>query len=669
MKAYLYLSLILLSFSACNKDDESASPANPIPTDIKDLNIPAAFNFETDQSINASINVKSLNDASLSGVKINFYTNHPDSNGVLLNSGFTNSNGLLSTQVLVPAYLQNIYVEANMVGFANIQKLPITSSLNLQFGGSLPQRNFKHQIAANTRIPLSGKYYYMGAFNAGKYKGLPLYLENPSDAISQDFLDDVNSSLPEERPVPVHNPQYLTSGNDLDINVLAMSDVWITFVGEGAGYKNSLGYYVYDSSNPPATANDIDSIFIVLPNASLAFSNGELYAGDKVKLGTFPAGKSISWVLFQNAWNGTDVNVNATKFYSRSEFNTVESDPSKRQHTVQLADIGRQLLLNGFEDQTRSISSDNDFNDLIFYVTANPWTGIESGNVPPVTPQSDDDGDGISNESDEFPNDPSRAIVNSFSGTLAYEDLWPSQGDYDFNDMVVDYNVDHIINGDNNIVDIEADWTIRAVGAGFKNGFGFQFTNVDANDISSISGQNLQENLTNTNANGSEANQTKATIIAFDNVYQVISASGSSFINTIPGETTVAPETLTNIISFSTPQSLAQVGLPPYNAFIFANATRGREIHLAGFAPTDLADLSLFGTSSDATNPANEYYYKTSTGLPWAINITESFNYPVEFSPINNAYLNFSAWAVSGGTLQTNWFRDEAGNLDPTFIY
>ncbi len=29
-----------------------------------------------------------------------------------------------------------------------------------------------------------------------------------------------------------------------------------------------------------------------------------------------------------------------------------------------------------------------------------------------------------------------------FTGTLAYEDLWPGKGDYDFNDLVVDYDFD-----------------------------------------------------------------------------------------------------------------------------------------------------------------------------------------------------------------------------------
>ena len=66
-------------------------------------------------------------------------------------------------------------------------------------------------------------------------------------------MDDVDASFPERRPVPQYNPHYLTSGNELDVDVEQRSDVWVTFVAEGAGYRNSLGYYTYNTNNPPAT--------------------------------------------------------------------------------------------------------------------------------------------------------------------------------------------------------------------------------------------------------------------------------------------------------------------------------------------------------------------------------------------------------------------------------
>ncbi len=228
------------------------------------------------------------------------------------------------------------------------------------------------------------------------------------------------------------------------------------------------------------------------------------------------------------------MNVTKTKFYSKNDLNNAESDPTKRQHTVQLADYGRQLLLNGFEDQTRSVGSDNDFNDLVFYITANPWEGKDIEEIPPVTPSDDDDGDGISNEIDDFPTDPTRAIRNTYIGSLAYEDLWPSRGDYDFNDLVIDYEVDNILNGNNLLVDIESDWTIKAVFVGFENGFSIHFENLDTSEIANISGMNLTENIITQNADGTESNQDEARVIIFDNILSAIQSFGSSIPSYLP---------------------------------------------------------------------------------------------------------------------------------------
>lgn len=662
--------LALLIFSACNKDQAPANSPNPsLPDDIRNLQIPPSFNFETAQEVQSRVEVKGLQGQALSGVKVSFYTAHPDFGGRVLARGFTKSNGVLQMPVRVPAHHEQVYVRVHQAGIANIDSARVQPLVNMTFGGSLPQRKMKMGAQAANPIPISGNYYYMGSFNTGNWAGLPYYLEANGDYLSQQFLDDVDASLPEEAPVPSNNPQYLTSGNELDVVITERSDVWVTFVGEGAGYRNSLAYYVFDSNNPPSSPADIDSIFIIFPNTSLLNSSGQLYPGDKVKLGTFDAGKTISWVLFQNAYSGNGVNVNANKFYSNSNFNTNESDPNKRQHTVALSDIGRQLVLIGFEDQTRSISSDNDFNDLIYYVSANPWEGIDVGSLPPVTPTQDSDGDGIADESDDFPNDPSRAVLNTYQGSLAYEDLWPAQGDYDFNDLVLDYDVDHVLNASNQVINIEADWTIKAVGASFKNGFGIEFDNLQPSDISSVSGYDLQENYISLSANGTEAAQSTAAIIAFDNVYNLISTNGGAYINTEAGQPAVNPETISLSIVFSSPTAQSSVGIPPYDPFLIVNGDRGREVHLAGEDPTDLVDQSLLNSLSDASDAGSNYWYKTDNGLPWAIDVSNNFEYPLERAPIDDAYLNFSQWAVSAGSAKTDWFQDNPGYRDNTKIY
>lgn len=663
-----------MGLAACQKDDQAVTqnPSGRAGKDITELRVPDGFNFQTATDVLAQVSIKGLQGQPLGGKRVMFYTENPNHGAQPFAAGLTDPAGMLAMKVRVPAYAEYIYVQAQVAGFHNLEKRAIAPRMEVQFGGTPAPRSGKRAKMGATLagpIPISGKYFYMGGFTTGKNKGLPNYLEPNGDNLSQAFLDEVNASLPERQPVPTHNPSYLATGNELDVVVTKKSEVWITFVSEGAGYQNALGYYVFDSNNPPSSPSQIDSIHVILPNASLSGSGGQLYAGDKVKLGTFPAGKTISWVLFQDAYTGNGVNVNSPKFYSKPSFNNaIESDNSKNQHSVQLADIGRQLLLNGFEDQTRSSRSDNDFNDLIWYVTANPWEGVDIGGIPPTTPSDDDDDDGVGNEGDDYPNDPSRAVRNTYTGTLAYEDLWPSQGDYDFNDLVVDYRVEHVLNSGNDLVEINADWTVKAIGASYSNGFGFQFAQTAPGAVAAITGQSLSEGIVNTNANGTESGQSKATVIVFENGRNVMPRT-AGFINTEPGSTPVAPQTVSTQVTFTAPQNQPQVGLPPYDAFIFVNGNRGREVHLSGKQPTALADNSLFGTADDASNPVNGDTYQNAQNLPWAIHVAGGFKHPEEKTPITSAYNFFAQWATSGGSQYADWFTDQAGFRNPAELY
>lgn len=492
-KRFIYSFIAVFALWSCSSNiEEQVETIEPttVSGGIKDLQVPANFNFKTTTAVSLDIDVKSLKDKALARVKVSFFTAHPDLGGKYIASAYTNNSGKVTTSIQLPTYVEEVFVQVHAARFANQQTVAVSTNISLDFGGTPPTRRPDFSAKNSTdRIHIKDNFYYMGDYSKGSGNGLPAYLEPQGEDLTQAFLNDVNASLPEQRPVPTYNPQYLTTGNELDVFVKETSDVWVTFVTEGAGYRNSLGFYVFDTNNPPSSVSEIDSIFVVLPNASLAGKGGKLYARDRIKLGTFQPGQTISWVLFQNAWASNGVNVDKPKFYSRAEFNTIESNPTKRQHTVQLADISRQILLNGFEDLTRTGGdSDDDFNDLVFYVSANPWEAIEIGGIPQVIPNSDSDGDGVSNESDDFPEDPLRAVRNTYTGSLAFEDLWPAQGDYDFNDLVIDYEIDHILNGNNQLVEIEADWTIKAVFASFKNGFGARFKNLPSSNVSSVSG-------------------------------------------------------------------------------------------------------------------------------------------------------------------------------------
>ncbi|MFN0188319.1 MAG: DUF4114 domain-containing protein, partial [Bacteroidia bacterium] len=224
-------------------------------------------------------------------------------------------------------------------------------------------------------------YNFLGSYTSD---GTPLYFA-PSDVVSTETLNLVKNSLPENYPVPTYNPQYISSGYGTDIIIDSLADVWVTFVSEGAGYRNVLGFYTYDLNNPPTTAPTANQITIIFPNVSAAGSGGSLVAGNKVKIGTFPAGTGIGWVLLANAWNGTTVTNGLWRLFSNPDFNP-EANPSLRQHNVLLNDPTNQRVIMGFEDIRRDYSNcDQDFNDAIFYVSANPYEAIRSNNLADVS--------------------------------------------------------------------------------------------------------------------------------------------------------------------------------------------------------------------------------------------------------------------------------------------
>jgi LruC domain-containing protein len=231
------------------------------------------------------------------------------------------------------------------------------------------------------------------------------------------------------------------------------------------------------------------------------------------------------------------------------------------------------------------------------------------------------------------------------------------------------YEVDHYLNGSNQVVSIDADWSIEAVGAGFHNGFGFEFDGVAANQVASVTGSQIHGDIVTNNSNGTEANQTNATIMVFENVYNHIQSAGGQYINCIPSNPYTEPVTISLNIAFNNPVAQSNVGIPPYDAFLFVNGNRSKEIHLPGNDPTDLADDSYLGSGSDASNPAQNYYYKTANGLPWAINISGDFDHPIELEPIDEAYLNFANWAASGGTIHKDWHLNISGNRNSSKIY
>ncbi|RZK74975.1 MAG: LruC domain-containing protein [Pedobacter sp.] len=287
---------------------------------------------------------------------------------------------------------------------------------------------------------------------------------------------------------------------------------------------------------------------------------------------------------------------------------------------------------------------------------------IGNGTAPaPVKP--DTDGDGIIDEQDAYPTDPTKAF-NSYSvnyanggSTVAFEDSWPLKGDYDLNDVVLTYKFLVATSAQNKVVTVQAEWRLLATGGNFRNGAGIQF-NLPASSIT---------NFTASNALAPEAGQDSLVVILFKD-----SREQQATWNTRVGEAVSPSKTFTFSFNVTNGPTLESFGLSSYNPFIWNNTTgygRGYEAHLYGKYPTKLADITLFGTGDDSSLTGK--YYATSNKLPWAIELPVSqFLYPIEKSAVTSTYLKFSDWASSGGTTSLDWFTNTAtGYRNNSFIY
>lgn len=289
----------------------------------------------------------------------------------------------------------------------------------------------------------------------------------------------------------------------------------------------------------------------------------------------------------------------------------------------------------------------------------------------------DSDNDGCCDVDDAFPNDPTKCDIQyipgeNVYGSYAFEDLWPSTGDFDFNDKVIDRTTSLIIDGNGEVSSAQYKFVLRAAGAGYKNGFGFSLPNTSPSDVLSVTSSLVNPgDYTQIDAKGLEMNQSKAVVILYEDWNHIVSyTQNGKYYNTVkPGPGISAgvgsSDTITVDVVFSNPQQVAD--MLEIDPFVIRNRTRDAEIHLPWFGPTDLANPSYFNTFHDASAyPGSGNNYVNSNNIPWGIETPLSaFEWPQEKIDITNVYYDFASWAMTSSP--ANWYSN--GNRDASKIY
>ena len=308
---------------------------------------------------------------------------------------------------------------------------------------------------------------------------------------------------------------------------------------------------------------------------------------------------------------------------------------------------------NGIETNWGTIASSVVFcTGYIPISSCNP----EGIGTPAIT---DSDNDGVADDVDDYPNNPNLAYANisPYSGykTIAFEDLWPSMGDFDFNDLMIKTKIVYRSNAQNKLVDAQATIILSAIGAGFHNGIGLQYINSSDVQISGI-----VSSVSGASMDASDNNCIKICNDVFDEQTTYYTNTSFSLLGT--------PDTLSFTITFNQSGNGFTFNDINEDFYIFRSNERGLEIHVPNRPPTSAATASYFGTFDDNSNASQGVYYKTANNLPWAIELINGSNYfhnPLEKIEIIDAYPQFQSWATSSGSTNTTWYASP----NPTKIF
>ncbi len=661
-KIFALLSLIafVFLFTNCKKDldKDPVIPQDTIPN-MKDLVIPEAFNFETAKEV--QLTVGGFKSGRADDIKYEVYLY--DSQGINISvdskgddgSSFTQSGTLVDVMnnlnsvmitddpnptfnITVPAYYDTLLVVKNEMGSYSTSYVPITSSnLKADFiDKNLPdKRNFKDDptdilYGVNslrelyTVNPLTGELDMVSTLPSNSNGSWACAIDPISEVLYTIgikypyylYAYDLNSGTWETRGATYYSGPRL--GYNINDGMLYYSfSYWVLVINPENGQMTS--YYkvngLHDLDGGDLVFSDGGTLYLSSESGlyKCEFTNGNNIQASRISADNLPNyPNSLTFDQNQELWWASNVANNQGSYEGKLFI--------------------MDTVTGGFED--RWALPNNYIHDLA-------TLPLDQSQIP----QTDTDGDGIIDFYDEYPDDATKAYDTYTPsiygwGSYAFEDLWPSEGDYDFNDLVLNYRYTHVFNSSDLIVETKLNFNIKNIGGSFRNGFGIEL-DMNAGLISNVSGYNLQSNIVNLNSKGLESGQSKPVIIVFDDAWKAINTSNELEI----------------IISYASPISEDLFGTK--NPFIFVDGDRGREVHLSNMAPTNLVNAAYFGTDDDDSNPAINRYYKNITNLPWAIDIVHDFVYPKERYPIIMGYTKFADWAESGGQSYTDWYKDQ----------
>lgn len=559
-----------------------------------------------------------------------------------LDAAWTDDQGKFSGKMELPAYVSDVYivstspfVSLSMKGkvtngilkVSDTDEQPISRASRYSRPTTYEENRFeklgwKNSLGYFDRI--TGDVQYV-------YKGL-----DPKLTLSTSEMKELSTTINKVLNTYGSCPQEYRTAADLYVNDNNTAVV-LTALSGWTCWNSSLGYYYYRKDQPIKSLSEVD-IYTVFPNTQMTWNNGNYESNPRgVKAGTavqlkyfdaehpegtnFPAGYNIGFVLACNAWSTYFTGFNSykeainyfscsTKGLSNKGANGVDV------HTAMFKDSNKNIAI-AFED----FKDDDNFTDVIFALKANP----EITNVPDV--------------------DKDLNTTVEKSGIYAFEDLWPKAGDYDMNDVLVQYTYQKTFNVYNEILKEAFIFKplVSTSQAVYNNGLAFRMK--DAGSV-------VTEDAVKSN---SSEEFTPATLKH---------ESGNVILLTEGVKTNPTAQYKVSV-NYQKGQKLKETAI---DAFIYRPSTDNTrlEVHCPMERPTDQVNVSLFGQEDDRSEPDKGIYYVSDKNnvYPFAFylsNATEKDIAPLldpnnEKTPISDLYPKFIDWARNNGT-NTDWYK------------
>ena len=574
---------------------------------------------------------------------------------------YTDINGKYEGKMNIPTAVKEAYLYTGLFGLPTCVKLGASASgYTYDATKSTPGTRATNGVINDDKVPfklthgLSGTDRYDNVYSLTTWNsnGVPIlsgYLTRPDKVGAanenigvvstrvRDFLIAYNVDKNNIVAGACGNAKLLREPDQVNIKVpaggLSMS---VSFTGELAAYKNSFGYYYYPTGQKigPAEFYKMKK-YLAFPNADL----DALKAGDTVKLlyfdnngnvsEVFPEGYTIGWFLISNGFGGVMGVNSATGYvnqiedvaysssspnstYSRFRNTCMSDDTGTDRRFISVYDQKSKMYVIGVEDAVQGNTPD-DYMDLMFAVTTSKDLG--GGDLEPVPP------------TDPTP----EPGVLPLSGTLAFEDIWPGGGDYDLNDVMIEYNRNITFDANNKATkSVETFKAVQKKGSATNNNF-------FACQYKKLGKMTLPAGVKAETATNSFVIETSAKEIVEGTVYQI-------------------ERDLTGL-------NLSQTDVASdFNPYIITKkyTTENRvEVHLPLADMTSAADASLMTKD-------NAYYVGSKDGsqYPFAINIPiTGFVAADETSRIDleGQYPAFASWAKSKGTTNQDWYKTGKG--------